>query len=327
MKLGVIGATGQLGSEIVKAAEKRGYEVEGFRDGRWWVHRGARWYGDVTDPKAMREILETIRPDVVINTAAFHPVDECERNPQRAFEVNALGSENVASICRDIGALYVFVSTDYVFGGAPPEDAGGYDVHEVPYPLNVYGWSKMMGENAALMDAQTGAVARVSYLFGKGGSKQKGGNCVDKVLQRLDAGLPLQYHSNMVIVPTCCADAAEAILNIQTPGIYHCNNAGKTSLHGFARAIARLAGYGGNDERGTMNDERGWVAVQANTYTHKEGTARRPEFSVLMPSHELGIERTWAEGVTEYLREIGRLAGSPMGEPDTVDLVNQRGGK
>lgn len=351
MKIAVIGATGQLGSELVKAAERRGHTVEGFRDGRWWAHAGARWYGDVTDPKAMREILETIKPHVVINTAAFHNVDECERNPQRAFEVNALGAENIQKICGDIGALHVSVSTDYVFGGRPPGNPAGYEVWDDPHPLNVYGWSKLYAENAVAFDEYApGAVARVSYLFGKGGSKQKGGNVIDKILQKLDAGEPLQYHSNVVVSPTYAVDAAEAILNISEPGVYHCSNIGQTSLHGLARAVASLAGLnvdvtpsiytwstGGNEKvvahapsdwpqdqmeamrralESAMTDESRRVLVVPDgvkILPAGQAQARRPEFSAMLPSDGLGITRTWDRALEAYLESIGRLSRRALG--------------
>ncbi|MEM3587448.1 MAG: sugar nucleotide-binding protein, partial [Candidatus Jordarchaeaceae archaeon] len=126
MKVAVIGSRGQLGSDLVK--------VFGGETVIPLAHEDI----EVTDYGSCAK-LSTLSPDVVINTAAFHKTDACEDDPLKAFSVNAVGSKNVSQICREIGAVYIYISTDYVFDGTKGEP---YTEGDVVNPINTYRISK-----------------------------------------------------------------------------------------------------------------------------------------------------------------------------------------
>lgn len=284
MRIAVIGAEGQLGSEIVAKALALGHTVIPFS------HRGASPHLDVEDIEWVTEVFNRHRPEVVINTAALHSVEACEVAPDLALRVNALGARNVALACAEIGALCVYISTDYVFGARLPADGKTFWINETPAPVNIYGWSKALGERFVLA-TRTGAVVRTAYLFGKNGAKQKGGNFVDKTLARLAKGDIGSYYSDVVISPTYAQDAAEMILRVSRPGIYHAVNWGTTSVHEFATAIAGLAGY---------------KTEFASMTRFERPDLLRPRFTPLRPTF---IEaRPWREALTAYLKETDRLA-------------------
>jgi dTDP-4-dehydrorhamnose reductase len=284
VRIAVIGAEGQLGSEIVAKAFALGHTVIPFS------HTGASPHLDVEDMEWVTEVFNQHRPEVVINTAALHSIEACEVAPDLALRVNALGARNVALVCAEIGALCVYISTDYVFGGRPPADGKVFWSNETPAPVNIYGWSKALGEHFVL-GTRTGAIVRTAYLFGKNGAKQKGGNFVDKTLARLGQGDIGSYYSDVMISPTYARDAAEMILRVLRPGIYHAVNWGTTSVHEYVAAIAKLTGY----------------QVEFPSITRCERPdLLRPRFTPLMPTF---IEaRPWREALTAYLKETDRLA-------------------
>ena len=284
MKIAVIGAEGQLGSEIVAAAFAANHTVIPFS------HTGISPHLDVEDAEWVAEVFNQHRPEVVINTAALHSVEACEAAPDLALRVNALGARNVALACAEIGAVCVYISTDYVFGAKPPADGKAFWINEIPAPVNIYGWSKALGEYFVLQ-TPTGIVVRVSHLFGKNATKQKGGNFVDRTLARLAQGDIGPYCSDVVISPTYARDAAQMILHCPARGIYHAVNWGSTSVHEFVTTIARFAGY----------------QVEFPSITRCERPdSLRPRFTPLR--NTFITARPWQEALSAYLKEIGSLA-------------------
>ena len=170
MKVVVIGATGQLGSDLVKV----------FEDVIPLTHRDI----EVTDLSSC-EILKELKPDVVINTAAYHKTDECEENPEKSFLVNSVGARNIALICKEIGAIDVYISTDYVFDGSKGES---YTEEDVPDPINVYGVSKYAGEILTRNICDRYYIVRVASLFGIAGASGKGGNFVETMIKKGKSG-------------------------------------------------------------------------------------------------------------------------------------------
>jgi dTDP-4-dehydrorhamnose reductase len=192
---------------------------------------------DVTDPESIDRTLETWQPEVVVNTAAYHRLVECEKDPAMAYLVNEVGVENVAS-----RAPTIFISTDYVFndGGPHEESLPGQR------PLSVYGRSKLAGELATLKHG--GIVVRVSALFGHYPS-HKGPTFPETILSSHD---PISLPTDQRFSPTYAPDAAAAILSlvadINTPnhpasGIYHAVNRGHTTWADFAESILLDAGH------------------------------------------------------------------------------------
>lgn len=303
-RVAIIGSTGQLGSDLVRVlrpttppgdslfpspsmgeGEPFGFEVFPLS------HHNI----EITDPDSVHKVLTGIRPDVVINCAAFVRVDECEDHPEEALRVNALGALHVARCCAELGALCVYISTDYVFDG---RKAAPYTEEDPPHPLNVYGISKLCGEHFVRASCPRHLIVRTSGLYGVAGSRGKGGNFVETMIRLAGEGKPIRVVDDQVLAPTYTRDLAEAIrrlLGRQASGVVHITNSGQCSWFEFARAIFDLLGI-----------EASLEPVTSEAYAAK---ARRPAYSVLGSARveELGLPllRPWQEALEAYLREKG----------------------
>lgn len=228
----VIGARGQLGSDLVAVLMEQGdYDVIPL----------TRDEIDCTAWESVRRSLEPLRADVVVNCAAFVRVDECEERPEEAFRVNAVGALYVARWCAEGGADCVHVSTDYVFDGT---HGSAYTEDDVPRPLNVYGASKLSGEFLVRSSTPRWLIVRTASLFGQRGSRAKGGNFVDMVLRRARAGEPLRIINDIRMSPTYTLDLAHALAHLvrdQVTGIVHAVNRGSCTWFEFAQTALRLA--------------------------------------------------------------------------------------
>lgn len=226
MKLLVTGSRGQLGRALAQAGPARGHAVAGYDLPEL----------DITDAAAVRRLVETERPDVVVNCAAFTAVDAAEADEARATAVNGEGVANLAVMANAVGAVLVHISTDYVFDGRPGR---AWREDDPTGPLSAYGRSKLAGERVATLAAQH-LVVRTAWLFGQGW------NFVEAIRRQLDAGArELAVVSDQVGSPTYAADLAEALvelLEIGARGIVHAASDGATSWHGFACEIVRLLG-------------------------------------------------------------------------------------
>lgn len=219
---------------------------------------------DVTESDAVHRFVEQVRPRVIIQCAAFTRVDDAESQPDLAHAVNAQGAENVARAARAVGARFVYPSTDYVFDGAAsapiPPDA-------TPRPINVYGASKLAGEQAA-REAGDWVVIRMSWLFGAGGR-----NFVRTMLGRMRQQQEVRVVSDQVGGPSWTRDVAAATLALTMrapPGTYHIANAGVASWFDVAGEIARICGLS--------------TRVAGCSTAEFAAAAPRPRYSVLDPS-------------------------------------------
>ncbi len=283
----VIGATGQLGRAVVRAfQEAEGVEVVGL--GHEQV--------ECTDPASVAEALLSLRPEVVVNCAAFVRVDECEDRPEVAFRVNALGALYVARVCRELGARCVYVSTDYVFDGSKPEP---YEEEDRPNPINVYGASKLAGEYLVRQTCPDALVVRVAALFGGRGARGKGGNFVLTLLDRARRGDVLRVVADIRTSPTYAADAAQALVALvrqRAEGIFHVVNEGACTWYELAHRVLSLCQL-----------EASLQPVSREVYPMR---ARRPANSALATAklRAFGIHlRPWTEAVAEY---VASLSGS-----------------
>ena len=287
MKLAIIGANGQLGSDIVLAARARGIESLAL------THSDC----DVRDAPSLARALTLLGAgDVAINTAALHKTDEVEARASDAVGINTLGAFNVARAAGNRGARCVYVSTDYVFDGTKRTP---YVESDSPNPLNVYGATKAAGE--ALVGWFEGSmIVRVSALFGIAGSSGKGGNFVETMIERTRGGEAPRVVDDIVTSPTSTADAAALLLELlgrrASPGIYHIANDGSCSWREFADEIFSLCG----------------LAVRAQPIHSRDypAAARRPAYSALA-SERLGAldlrMRPWREALADYVRVKGHL--------------------
>ena len=287
MRVAIIGANGQLGTDLVRVfGEDPSFEVIPL------THADL----DVTIPETLK-VLEELRPGVIINTAAYVRVDDAELYPERAFAVNAIGALNVARVANEIGAINVYISTDYVFDGEKGEP---YTEEDVPNPINVYGASKLAGEIFTRNYSKKYYIIRVASLYGKAGASGKGGNFVEWIIERAKRGEKLQIVDDQFMSPTYTRDVARTLkefLTLQPEwGIYHMVNEGYCSWYEFTRAIFEILG---------------WEArIRAIKSSELSRLARRPRFSALenMRLHKLHLRmHDWKKGLKEYLRETGYL--------------------
>ncbi len=289
MKVAIIGASGQLGSDLCKALTA--FDTVPF----------THYDTEIADIDSVNRALCRHCPDIVINTAAFVRVDDCEVEPDRAFLINAFGARNVAVVAEKLGAKLVHISTDYVFGGEPEIRTTPYTEFDTPIPANVYGKSKLAGEHFVRHLCRKHFIVRVSALFGTAGCSGKGGNFVETMI-RLAKGRPqLTVVKDQVFSPTYTKDVARKIAWLITTeyyGTFHITNKGTCSWYGFAVEILKQAGL-----------STCVIPITSDQYPQK---AMRPRYSVLDNYHLrlLGADdlRPWQEALTDYLTEQGYKA-------------------
>lgn len=255
MRVLLIGASGQLGSDIRRSWSRHAILPVDHAD------------LEIADAEQVRAVLDRLRPDAVINTAAFHQVERCEEQPERAFAINAIAVRGLARACDERGVILMQISTDYVFDGTAGQP---YTEDDAPAPLNVYGCSKLAGELLVRAALPRHYIVRTSGLFGLSGPSGKGLNFVQRILQRARAGERLEVVDDQTLAQTSTRDLAERLEDLiesEAFGMYHLTNAGGRSWYAFARLCLDLAGL-----------EAELRPISSSQYgTH----IRRPAFSVL----------------------------------------------
>lgn len=226
MKVAVIGANGQLGSDVCRQFSS-GNEVVGL------VHGDI----EITDIDGVDQVLTDLSPDVVINTAAFHRVPECEEKPEEAFNVNSLGALNLAKVCGKLDSTLVQYSTDYVFDGAKQKP---YLEEDAPNPLNVYAATKLAGEHFAASYCDRHFVIRVSGIYGSVPCRAKGGNFITTMTRAAAERPVVKVVNDEVLTPTPTSEIASntlALVETGSYGLYHMTAEGSCSWYEFARVI------------------------------------------------------------------------------------------
>lgn len=290
-KVVIIGANGQLGSDLFPTFDSRSKEFQVVP----LTHKDI----ELCNHSGTRVLLTRLGPDIVMNTAAYHRVDECEDNAEKAFQVNAIAVHNLALVCRDLDAVLVHMSTDYVFGG-DRDRRTPYTEEDLPWPLNVYGASKLAGEYLVRTICPKHFVVRSSGLYGVAGSSGKGGNFVELMLRLAREGKPIRVVNDQVLSPTYTEDLAHKIkqlLHTEAYGLYHLTNNGQCSWYEFAAKIFELMGLEPDFEPTTT------AAFGAK--------AHRPVYSVLAHDRlkRIGLDelRPWMEALYAYLVEKEHL--------------------
>ncbi|HWO93858.1 MAG TPA: dTDP-4-dehydrorhamnose reductase [Dehalococcoidia bacterium] len=286
MRVLVLGGHGQLASDIT----------------RLWTNLQPIPLGhqecDVTDRASIDGAIAAHRADLVLNTAAYHKVDDCEgEGALAAFAVNVLGAKNVADACREADLPYAWLSTDYVFSGSK---GAPYREGDAPDPVSMYGVSKAAGEHAVRYANSRHYIIRTSGLYGIAGASGKGGNFVETMLRLARERKPIRVVNDQRLAPTSTADLAialERLLVTEAYGTYHITNAGECSWYEFAGAIFAFT--------------QAEVDFEPTTSNEFGAAARRPAYSVLANERltSLGIEqpRPWREALEAYLGEKGYL--------------------
>lgn len=286
MRAVVLGAGGQLGYDLVRSA---GSSVEVIPLRRPEI--------DAANPQVTAERLATLSFDAVVNCVAATRVDDCEADAQSALLVNAQFASLVARECARQGARLVQVSTDYVFGAGPERAPLAEDTPRAP--VNVYGATKMLGEDLARLEHDDVLVVRVAALFGVAGASGKGGNFVETMIRVGGERGVLRVVDDQTTSPTSTLDAARGIWALLAtsapPGPYHVANAGAATWCEFARAIVADAGVP--------------AEVQAITTAQFPTPARRPAYTALDGRKAKAASGQtlppWRDALRAYLVEKG----------------------
>ena len=281
MKIALLGANGQLGHDLQIALQS--YDVTPL----------TRNDVDVTDFARARAVLTDIRADVVLNTTAYHRVDDCETHPELAYQVNASAVLNLVRIANDLDAVLVHISTDYVFDGSVQTP---YTETSEPFPLSVYANSKLAGELLIRAMSRKYFLIRSCGLYGVAGSRGKGGNFVETMIAKASRHEPIQVVNDQIVTPTYTVDLADQIVRVLPTtqyGLFHMTNEGSCTWYEFAKSIFELAGMDAD--------------LSPTTSTFYKLPAKRPQYSVLENARlkELGLNqmRHWRDALAAYLKD------------------------
>ena len=281
MKIALLGANGQLGHDLLPALHAHE------------VHALTRKEIDVTDFSHTRELLLDMSPDLILNTTAYHRVDDCESESQLAYQVNALAVLNLVRVANELNAVLIHISTDYVFDGAAMQP---YKEDAAPFPLSVYANSKLSGEFLIRAMCKNYFLIRTCGLYGSAGSQGKGGNFVETMIAKAKRRQPIRVVNDQVVTPTYTVDLAHQIgrvLPLTEYGLYHMTNEGSCTWYEFASAIFELSGIDAD--------------LSPTTSDVYKTPALRPRYSVLENARlkELGLNqmRHWRDALAAYLKE------------------------
>lgn len=228
MKVLVTGVKGQLGYDVIKSLNSRNIENIG----------AGREEFDITDLEKTREFIVNSKADVVIHCAAYTAVDRAEDEQELCEKVNVIGTKNIATVCKEIDAKMVYISTDYVFPGT---GEAFYEVDDETGPLSVYGKTKLQGEELVKSILDKYFIARVTWIFGVNGS-----NFVKTMLRLGKERDVINVVADQYGSPSYTADIAPLLCDMimtEKYGTYHVTNEGICSWAEFTEEIFRLAGY------------------------------------------------------------------------------------
>jgi len=289
-KIALIGANGQLGTDIIKLFSS---------DSFYQVVPLTTKEIDITNKELMTKVLEKISPDLVVNTAAYHRVDDIEDNPEKAFSVNVIAEKNLSELCRQNNWEIAFFSTDYVFG-LDSKRKVPYREIDSPGPISTYGVSKLAGEYVTQFITPKHFVLRMCGLFGVVGSLGKGGNFVEMMVKLGKEKGEVKVVNDQVLTPTYTKNVAENLLVLfktKHYGLYHMTAEGSCSWWEFANEIFRL-----------LKLKVNCIPVSSAEFKTR---AKRPAYSVLenykLKLLELNKMIDWKKNLRLYLEEKGYL--------------------
>jgi dTDP-4-dehydrorhamnose reductase len=285
MKVLILGGSGQLGYELMPRLQALNFEV----------FAPVRRELDLTDSQTIDALVVKLKPDALINCAAYTAVDKAEGDKDLAFLVNGTGVQRVAEACKKVEAHMIHVSTDYVFDGALRRP---YKETDTPNPLSVYGASKLAGEQAVISTLKdSGAVVRTAWLHGK-----KGPNFVHTMLRLFKERESLRVVSDHQGTPTHAGWLAEALmdlLKLRASGVFHATCSGSTTWFDFAKEILAL----------TNQSDFVIKSIEPQLQRDAGGVAKRPQYSILncdrLDSVIKRVRPTWQAGLRAHLSELG----------------------
>jgi dTDP-4-dehydrorhamnose reductase len=279
MKVVVTGAKGQLGQDVMKQLQAQNHEAFGTdRDDL-----------DITNEADVLKFISDVKPDVILHCAAYTNVDAAEADRETAYQVNAVGTENMAKAAKAVDAKILYISTDYVFDGTATEP---YEVEQPTKPLGVYGETKFAGEEFLKKHVEKYFIVRTAWVFGIGGN-----NFVKTMIRLGEERGEVGVVHDQVGSPTYTVDLASFMLELMKTdkfGTYHATNGGVCSWYEFAVEIFKQAGLS-------------QVKVSPLTTDQFPRPAKRPAYSVLSKRkmEEAGFTplRDWKEALAAYLAE------------------------
>lgn len=283
----ILGKNGQLGHELVEILKDKKERLTAYS------HEEL----DISDTEKIKKIFKKNRPEIVINTTAFHVTSECERYPLNAFNINCVAVKNLAKISKEINAKLFTYSTNYVFDG---KKNALYKENDLTNPLQMYGLSKLSGELASLNEHPQGTyVIRTCSVFGgKKGSKSKKGNYILKILEEARRNKEVYASRKQIVNPTYARHLALATIDLidfnAKPDIYHLINEGSISWYDYAQKIIKFKKIEGirvkefRENEENKNFKSPDFSALANTKAKKIG--------IILPSVE--------EGLREYLKTL-----------------------
>lgn len=285
MRILVTGGNGQLGSEWVQYLNRQEVEFIALPSSDF----------DLTDHPDTRRVMNNLKPDVIINCAAYTKVDEAEDEPEKAFAVNEKGARNLANYCAEHDIDLVHFSTDYVFPGTEEDMAklpDGYPEEYPANPVNVYGESKLAGEKAIRESGCNFLIMRVSWLCGKHGD-----NFVTKMLRLAQGRDQLKVVNDQFSCPSFAKNVVENTWNLilqKQTGTFHLSSLGRTTWFDYASEIFKQAGID--------------IQLQPVESSEFPTKAKRPAFSLLSTQKIANITGVklidWKEGLTKLLTEL-----------------------
>jgi dTDP-4-dehydrorhamnose reductase len=283
LKIALIGSNGQLGTDMMKYFTDKGEEMTGLTQDDIDV-----CFMDKCEP-----VLLKIKPDLIINTAAFHQVDLCEDEGDSAFSVNSVGVKNLCNICLTLDVPLMHFSTDFVFG-ADKKRTKPYNEDDCPGPISLYGISKLAGEYVIKYMLKKYFLVRSCGLYGYAGSFGKGSNFVDMMISLAREGKKIKVVSDQILTPTFTKDMTEKLYELirtGSYGLYHMTSTGECSWYYFAVEIFKI--YGINAD------------ISPTSSSEYIAKAQRPFYSVLDNKNlrEAGIKdfRHWKEALKDYI--------------------------
>lgn len=282
MRVAVLGGNGQLGTDVVHAFAGNGDEAFAL------THADL----EIANRGSVSNKLRDLQPDIVVNTAAMHHVENCELEPDKAFAINALGARNLALVARDIGSVLMHVSTDYVFDGSK---GSPYNEGDPPRPLSVYGNTKLAGEYFVRCTVGKHFVLRTSAIYGNSPCRAKGGlNFIQLMLKLAKERGEVRVVDSEFVTPTSTSELARQMVVLsrcESYGLYHATAEGSCSWFEFAREIFALT-----DTKVNLK------VAGPNEFPAK---VPRPRYSVLenrgLKLLGLNAFRPWQDGLRDYL--------------------------
>lgn len=290
MKVLVTGVTGMLGTSIARRFLEEGHELHGLSRGH--IVRdffpGEKYYQvDISDPEKVKQIFQSLKPDAVIHSAAVSDVDYCEKMPNEAYRINGEGTRILAASAEECGAIFCYISSDYVFDGGK---AAPYREEDLCNPINVYGKSKLLGEEHTRTLSKWYFIIRTSWLFGEGRD-----SFVHHVLGWARAKKEIRLVEDKQGSPTYTVDLAGAIHRLfkeKAPwGIYHVANQGGCSWLEYGRKVLEYGGVNG-------------ISLAPIRLGELKLLAERPLRTVLSSDKFCGVTqglRSWEEALREYV--------------------------